>query len=117
MLESFLNKATGPKTCILIKKETLTQVFSCENCTIFKNNFFMKHSLIIFFRNFYVMIDIRPRSRKNFTIDRSKFLMKTCFFSTKILILLHGLSLLFNHFVFTEICEELKLQRETSGSN
>ena len=52
MLESLLNKATGPKTCILIKKETLTQVFSCENGTIFKNNFFMKHSLIIFFRNF-----------------------------------------------------------------
>ena len=26
-----------------IKKETLTQVFSCEFCEIFENNFFIEH--------------------------------------------------------------------------
>ena len=29
-----------PQTCNVIKKETLTQVFSCEFCKISKNSFF-----------------------------------------------------------------------------
>ena len=29
-----------PEACNFIKKETLAQVFSCEICKIFKNNFF-----------------------------------------------------------------------------
>ena len=60
-------------------------MFFCEYCEIFKNNFFIEDLLIIPFRNFYLMIDnwyfrvifyyckIRPRNRKNFAIDRSKF--------------------------------------------
>ena len=34
----FFNKVAG--TCNFIKKETLTQVFSCEFCEIYKNTFF-----------------------------------------------------------------------------
>ena len=32
-----------PEACNFIKKETLAQVFSCEFCEIFKNNFFTEH--------------------------------------------------------------------------
>ena len=42
VLESFLNKVAGLKTCNFIKK-TLTQSFSCEYCEIFKNKFFIEH--------------------------------------------------------------------------
>ena len=54
MLESLLDKVAG---LLLkdnfIKKETPAQVFSCEYCKIIKNNFFIKHVLlIILFRNF-----------------------------------------------------------------
>ena len=46
---------------------------------------------------------------------------RDAFFLTKISIPLQVFFffffLLFNHFAFTEICIELKLQRETSGSN
>ena len=38
---SFLIKLQA-KACKLIKKETLAQVFSCEFCEIFKNNFFYR---------------------------------------------------------------------------
>ena len=51
MLESFFNKVAVLQvwrtfandcicSCLFIKKETLTQVFSCEFCKIFKNTFF-----------------------------------------------------------------------------
>ena len=43
MLKSLFNKVTGLKTCIFIKKETPTQVFSYKYCKIFKNSFFMEH--------------------------------------------------------------------------
>ena len=39
---SFLIKFQA-SACNLIKKETLTQVFSCEICESFKNAFFIKH--------------------------------------------------------------------------
>ena len=92
VLETLFIKVTGLTACILIKKETPTQVFSCEYCKIFKNSFFVEHLLIILFRNF-VMIDIRyfriifyyfkirPRNRKNFTIDQPKCLVNRWFFS------------------------------------
>ena len=35
------------KACNFIKKETLTQVFSCEFCEIFKNTFFHRATLLI----------------------------------------------------------------------
>ena len=34
---------SGPKACNFIKKDTLTQVFSCEFCKIFKNTFLTEH--------------------------------------------------------------------------
>ena len=42
--ESF-NKVAGlsPESCIFIREETLTQVFSCEFCEIFKNSFLTEH--------------------------------------------------------------------------
>ena len=39
---SFLTKFQA-SACNLIKKETLTEVFSCEICESFKNAFFIKH--------------------------------------------------------------------------
>ena len=38
----FFNKVAGA-ACNFIKKETLTQVFSCEFCEISKNTFFKEH--------------------------------------------------------------------------
>ena len=35
MFESLFNKAAGRKVCVFIKKDTPTQVFSCEYCEIF----------------------------------------------------------------------------------
>ena len=32
-----------PEACNFIKKETLTQVFSCQFCEIFKNTFLTEH--------------------------------------------------------------------------
>ena len=32
-----------PEACNFIKKDTLTQVFFCEFCEIFKNTFFTEH--------------------------------------------------------------------------
>ena len=36
-------KINRPEAWNFIKKETPTQVFSCEFCDIFKNNFFTEH--------------------------------------------------------------------------
>ena len=36
-------KFTGKQVCIFIKKETLTQVFSCKFCSVFKKTFFAEH--------------------------------------------------------------------------
>ena len=44
MLESLFNKVADLKTCHFIKKETPTQVLSCEYCEIFKNTFFYRTS-------------------------------------------------------------------------
>ena len=69
------------KACILIKKESPTQVFSCGYCKIFKDIFFIEHRLvhytfpkfidIRYFRAIFYYCKIRPRNRKNFPIDRS----------------------------------------------
>ena len=42
MPESVLNKAADHRPATLLKKEILTQVFSCEFCGIFKNAFFYR---------------------------------------------------------------------------
>ena len=52
VFESLFNKVAGLKACIFIKKETPTQVFSCEYCETFTNSLFTKHLFIILFRNF-----------------------------------------------------------------
>ena len=37
------NKVAGPKPAALLKKDTLSQVFSLEFCEIFKNTFLAEH--------------------------------------------------------------------------
>ena len=53
MLESPFNKVAGLKVCIFIKKETPTQLFSCEYCEILKNSFFIKHLSRLSVQNWY----------------------------------------------------------------
>ena len=43
MLESVFNNVAGLQACTSIKKETPTQVFSCEHCDIFKNTYSEVH--------------------------------------------------------------------------
>ena len=43
VLKSLFNTVRGLKACNFHKKETQTQVFSCEYHKIFKNSFFMEH--------------------------------------------------------------------------
>ena len=43
VLESLFNKVAGLQACNVIIKETPTQVFSCEICETFKNNYFEEH--------------------------------------------------------------------------
>ena len=47
VFEPLFNKAGTLKTCVFIKKEIPTQVFSCEYCEIFKNSFLMEQFLFI----------------------------------------------------------------------
>ena len=42
-----------PKACNFIRKETLTQVFSCQFCEIFKNTFFRRTPLVAASENSY----------------------------------------------------------------
>ena len=46
MLESFLNKGK------LYLKETLTHVFSCEYCEIFKDTFFYRITRVVTSKNY-----------------------------------------------------------------
>ena len=43
MLESFFKQCCRPKANNFIKKEILTQVFSCEYCKNFMNTYFEEH--------------------------------------------------------------------------
>ena len=43
VLKSLFNTVRGLKACNFNKKDTPTQVFSCEYHKIFKNSFFMEH--------------------------------------------------------------------------
>ena len=47
MFESLFNKAGGLKACIFIKKEVVSQAFSCEFCEIFINSFLVERLLFI----------------------------------------------------------------------
>ena len=46
VLESLSKKVAGLEARKSIKKETPSQVFSCEYCEIFKNSFFYRTSLV-----------------------------------------------------------------------
>ena len=60
--EYLFNKVAGMKVCIFIKKETPAQLFSCEYCEIFKNNFFYKTPPVHHtFPKLYVMIELFGR--------------------------------------------------------
>ena len=88
VLKPLFNKVSGLKACIFIQKETPTQVFFCEYCEVFKKRFLIEDLFIIPFWNFCLIIDngyfrvtfyyckIRPYDRKNFAIDRSKFVFR-----------------------------------------
>ena len=72
---SFLIKLQA-EACNFIKNETLTQVFSCEFCKIFKNTFFTEHLLttafckklckLLFFLTKYSKLNKRPVPDRNF---------------------------------------------------
>ena len=123
MLEFLFNKVTGLKACILIKERPLWTLQS------FYEQLFYRTPVSYTFSKFYVMIDtrysrvlfyyckIRPRNRKNFMIDESKFLVKRWFILNLDFNSPSRFLLLFNHLAFKEICKNSKLQRETSGSN
>ena len=52
MSGSLFNKVAGLKACNVIKKETPTQVFSCEYCDIFKSTYFEEHQQRNAFKNY-----------------------------------------------------------------
>ena len=52
MSGSLFNKVAGLKACNVIKKETPTQVFSCEYCDIFKSTYFEEHKRRNAFKNY-----------------------------------------------------------------
>ena len=87
MLESPFSKVAGLKVCIFIKKETPTQLFSCEYCEILKNSFFNRTphdfgSKLIFS---YSLCHCFVFLHNSITISLS-WLFRTCFY-TKIVIL------------------------------
>ena len=51
--ESLFNKAAGLRPATLLKKETLTQVFSSEFCEISKSTFFAEHLWWLFLTKFH----------------------------------------------------------------
>ena len=44
--EAVVQRCSGLRPATLLKKETLTQVFSCEFCKISKNTFFHRTPLV-----------------------------------------------------------------------
>ena len=63
-LESLFNKDAGFYACNFIKKETPTQMFSCEQCKIFKNSLFieliwwlLRLTLKFIVLNFYLVLN------------------------------------------------------------
>ena len=48
-LQLYLKRDSGTGACNFIKKETLAQVFSCEFCEIYKDNFFYRTPLVAAF--------------------------------------------------------------------
>ena len=84
----FLIKFQDWRSAFLFKKKLRRMRFYVNIAKILRTAFFIEDLLIIPFRNFYLMIDnwyfrvifyyckIRPRNRKNFSIDRSKFVFR-----------------------------------------
>ena len=84
MLESLFNKVAGLKSCIFIKKETPTQLFSCEYCEIFKNSFFYRTLVHYTFPKFYAMIQLLGHKIKSLDIKLTFFIFLVpllCFLS------------------------------------
>ena len=87
MLESPFSRVAGLKVCIFIKKETPTQLFSCEYCQILKNGFFIER-LTTSGQNWcfsYSLCHCFVFLHNSITISLS-WLFRTCFY-TKIVIL------------------------------
>ena len=68
MSESLFYQSCIPDTSSFIKKVTSTQVFSCEFCKIFKNNFFIEYlrvtasvlSAVILFIYVFILSNQKP---------------------------------------------------------
>ena len=70
--ESVFNKVAELKACNFIKKETPTQVFSCEYGKLFKNSLFVKHLWWLLLYLLGMIISRNPCKR---------LLSEYCFFS------------------------------------
>ena len=79
---SFLIKLQA-ETCIFIKKETVTQVFSCEFCEIFKNIFSIEHlrTTVSYFLFQYFTVIFSNMSKVILTLKFQTVLNKFRFFS------------------------------------
>ena len=88
MLESLFNKVTGLKAGIFIKNEIQHSCFPMNIARFLKTASFCNTCSLYTFSKFFAMMNIRclkvifyyckirPRGRKNFMTDRSKFLVK-----------------------------------------
>ena len=117
VLKSLFHKVTGLKAWIFVKKDNPTQVFSCGTSVHYTSPKFYVMMDIRYLKVVFCYCKIRPRSRNNFTIDQSKFLVKRCFFLNQDFNFPSKFFSLFNHFAFTKTWKEVKLQRETSCPN
>ena len=81
VVKPLFNKVSGLKACIFIWIETATQVLFSEYCEqLFYRRpvhyTFPKFLFDWYFRVMFYYCKIRPRNRKNFAIDRSKFVFR-----------------------------------------
>ena len=67
------------EACNFIKKETPTQVFSCEYCEIFKGSFFIEHLwwlLLHFseagFESFFIEFNLRESKKQSYNAHKNK---------------------------------------------
>ena len=61
-----ISQNSQPKACNFIKKGSLTQVFSCQFCEIFKNTFFTEHLRTI--ASVYCILHLFYSAPRHFTI-------------------------------------------------
>ena len=60
---TLFNKVAGLKACKFVKKETPTQVLSCEISEIFKSNFFTEHLRRLLLNECFIIISVSNTRR------------------------------------------------------